>query len=238
MAGRRNNGEIGGQNNQFLEGLTALLREQEQNRTHGEQIQQLLQAREQESTPRRPTSNANQVYKQFRELGPTEFKGTMDPIIAEGWIRSLEMIYNFMQVTDADKVRCTIFMLRDDAQVWWEGARLIVDLAILTWADFKEIFYWKYFTADNRTRLAREFLELRQGDLTVAEYVRRFKRGCYFVPMIANQPVEELKHFTKGLRAAIRHDVRLSWVTTFREAVDQALMSERDRNDMIKEAQN
>ncbi|XP_042387466.1 uncharacterized protein LOC121979543 [Zingiber officinale] len=238
MAGRRNNnnGELGGQNNQFLEGLTALLHEQ--NRIHGEQIQQILQAREQGSTPRRSTPSTQPVYKQFRELGPTEFKGTTDPIAAEGWIRSLETIFDFMQLTDADKVRCAIFLLRDDARVWWEGARLTVDLTILTWANFKEVFYGKYFTVDNRTRLAREFLELRQGDMTVAEYVRRFERGRYFVPMITSQPVEELKHFTEGLRPAIRHDVRLSRVTTFREAVDQALMSERDRNDMVKEAQN
>ncbi|KAG6492575.1 hypothetical protein ZIOFF_047538 [Zingiber officinale] len=94
MAGRRNNNELGGQNNQFLEGFTALL--QEQNHIHGGQIQQLLQAREQESTPRRPTPSVHSVYKQFRELGPTKFKGTTDPIIAEGWIRSLEMIYDFM----------------------------------------------------------------------------------------------------------------------------------------------
>ncbi|KAG6472154.1 hypothetical protein ZIOFF_069611 [Zingiber officinale] len=237
LAGRRNNnnGEVGGQNTQFLEGLTALLHEQ--NRIHGEQIQQILQAREQGSTPRRSAPSTQPVYKQFRELGPTEFKGTTGPIAAEGWIRSLETIFDFMQLTDADKVRCAIFMLRDDAQVWWEGARLTVDLATLTWTDFKEVFYGKYFTVDNRTRLAREFLELRQGDLSVAEYVRRFKRGRYFVPMITSQPVEELKHFTEGLRSAIRHDVRLSRVTTFREAVDQALMSERDRNDMIKEAQ-
>ncbi|XP_042454444.1 uncharacterized protein LOC122038660 [Zingiber officinale] len=210
----------------------------EQNRIHGEQIQQLLQAREEESTLRRPTFSVQLVYKQFRELGPTEFKGTTDPIVAEGWIRSLEMIYDFMQLTDADKVRCVIFMLRDDARVWWEGAWLTVNLATLTWADFKEVFYEKYFTTDNRTRLAREFFELHQGDLMVAEYVKRFERGRYFVPMIASQPVEELKHFTEGLRAAILHDVRLSRVTTFREAVGQTLMSERDRNDMIKEAQN
>ncbi|KAG6527868.1 hypothetical protein ZIOFF_010002 [Zingiber officinale] len=238
MAGRRNNnnGEMGGQNNQFLEGLTALLHEQ--NRIHGEQIQQILQAREQGSTPRCSTPSTQLVYKQFWELRPTEFKGTIDPIAAEGWIRSLEMIFDFMQLTDADKVRCGIFMLRDDAQVWWEGARLTVDLTILTWANFKEVFYRKYFTIDNRTRLAREFLELRQGDMTVAEYVRRFERERYFVPMITSQPVEELKHFTEGLRPAIRHDVRLSRVTTFKGAVDQALMSERDRNDMVKEAQN
>ncbi|KAG6514055.1 hypothetical protein ZIOFF_024394 [Zingiber officinale] len=199
MAGRRNNnnnGEMGGQNNQFLEGLTALLHEQ--NRIHGEQIQQILQAREQGSTPRRSAPSTQPVYKQFRELGPTEFKGTTDPIAAEGWIRSLETIFDFMQLTDADKVRCTIFMLRDDARVWWEGARLTVDLATLTWTDFKEVFYGKYFTVDNRTRLAREFLELRQGDLSVAEYVRRFERGRYFVPMITRQPVEESSTLRKG----------------------------------------
>ncbi|XP_042452603.1 uncharacterized protein LOC122037224 [Zingiber officinale] len=210
----------------------------EQNHIHGEQIQQLLQAREKESAPKRPTPNAHLVYTQFRELGPTEFKGTTDPIVAEGWVRSLEMIYDFMQLADADKVRCTIFTLQDDVRVWWEGALLTVDLVTLTWADFKEVFYEKYFTADNRTRLAREFLELRQGDMTVAEYVRKFERGRYFVPMIASQPIEELEHFTKGLRAVIRHDVRLSRVTTFREAVDQTLMSKRDRNEIIKEAQN
>ncbi|XP_042465818.1 uncharacterized protein LOC122048295 [Zingiber officinale] len=96
-----------------------------------------------------------------------------------------------------------------------EGARFTVDLATLTWVDFKEVFYRKYFTADNRTRLAREFLELCQGDLTVAEYIRKFERGCYFVPMIASQPIKELKHFTEGLRAAIRHDVRLSQIGHF-----------------------
>ncbi|XP_042380066.1 uncharacterized protein LOC121972467 [Zingiber officinale] len=191
------------------------------NRIHGEQIQQILQARDQGSTLRRSTPSTQPVYKQFRELGPTEFKGTTDPIGAEGWIRSLEMIFDFMQLTDANKVKCAIFMLRDDARVWWEGVRLTVDLATLTWTDFKEVFYGKYFTFDNRTRLAREFLELHQGDLTVAEYVKRFERGRYFVPMITSQLVEELKHFTEWLRLAIRHDVRLSRVTTFREGQDQ-----------------
>ncbi|KAG6506389.1 hypothetical protein ZIOFF_031712 [Zingiber officinale] len=100
------------------------------------------------------------------------------------------------------------------------------------------VFYGKYFTIDNRTQMSKEFLELRQGDMTVAEYVKKFERGHYFVPMFARQLAKELKHFIEGLRATIRHDVRLSQATTFREAVDQTLMSERDRNDMIKEAQS
>ncbi|KAG6500725.1 hypothetical protein ZIOFF_040575 [Zingiber officinale] len=202
MAATRNVGEGGEQFNQFLVGLTALL--QEQSCVHGEQIQQLIRVRESEYALSRVTTSTLPVYRQFRELGPTEFKGSTDPMVAEGWIRSLETIYDFMQLTEVEKVRCAIFMLRDDARIW----------------------------------LAREFLELRQGYMAVAEYVKKFERDCYFVPMIASQPQEELKHFVEVLKAVIRHDIRLSIATSLREGVDQALMSERDINEMVKEAQN
>ncbi|XP_073137238.1 uncharacterized protein [Henckelia pumila] len=86
-------------------------------------------------------------------------------------------------------------------------------------------------------RLAREFLEIRQGNMSIAEYVKKFERGRYFVPMISGDPAEELKHFTEGLNAFIRKDVRLSGVKNYKEAVDQAMLSEKDRNDIIKESQ-
>lgn len=73
----------------------------------------------------------------------------------------MEIIYDFMQLVDIDKVRCVIFMLRDNAHIWWEGARVAMNLATLTWAGFKEVFYGKHFTTDNRAKLAREFLEFR-----------------------------------------------------------------------------
>ncbi|XP_042388479.1 uncharacterized protein LOC121980479 [Zingiber officinale] len=175
MAARRNNGELGGQNSQFLIGLTALL--QEQNHVHGEQIQQLLRAREDGHALSRSAVTANPVYRQFKELGPTEFKSATDPLVAEEWIQSLETIYDFMQLTNADKVRCAIFMLRGDARIWWEGTRSSVDLDTMTWDGFKEIFYGMYFTTDSRSRLAREFPELQQEDMSVADYVKKFERG-------------------------------------------------------------
>ncbi|XP_073152963.1 uncharacterized protein [Henckelia pumila] len=142
-----------------------------------------------------------------------------------------------MQLTDADRVRCSIFMFRDDARVWWQGARSAVDMTTLTWNGFKDVFYGKYFTISTRTRLAREFLELCQGSMSIAEYVKKFERGRYFVPMISGNVAEELKHFTEGLNATIRRDVRLSRAQRYRATVDEAMLSEKDRNDIIKESQ-
>ncbi|XP_073120015.1 uncharacterized protein [Henckelia pumila] len=234
MANRRNPNNEDNQNNQFLAGLATLL--QEQSRAQGEQIQQLIQAQARGRNNNKPLLT-NPIFKQFKDLGPREFKGGADPLVAEEWVQSVEIIFDYMQLTDADRVRCVIFIFRDDARVWWQGARSAVDMTTLTWNGFKDVFYGKYFTISTRTRLAREFLELRQGSMSIAEYVKKFERGRYFVPMISGNAAEELKHFTEGLNATIRRDARLSGAQTYRAAVDEDMLSEKDGNDIIKESQ-
>ncbi|XP_073057202.1 uncharacterized protein [Primulina eburnea] len=143
------------------------------------------------------------VYDQFQKLAPKELSGNTDPFAAEAWIRALEVHFCYMNMGDADLVRCATYMFRDYATLWWEGAKHGIDIATLTWARFKEIFYEKYFTTDVRGRLKSEFMSLRQGDSTVAEFVRKFDRGCHFVPLIARDDVEKLRHFMDGLRPTI-----------------------------------
>ncbi|XP_073137631.1 uncharacterized protein [Henckelia pumila] len=223
------------QNNQFLTGLTALL--QEQRHAQGAQIQQLLQAQTANAGNNHPAANQNPIYKRFLELGPPEFKGETDPLIAEQWFQAMETAFEFMQITDAERLRCATYMFRDDARVWWNGAKAALNLTTLTWNGFKDVFYGKYFTVSTRNRLAREFLEIRQGNMSIAEYVKKFERGRYFVPMISGDPAEELKHFTEGLNAFIRKDVRLSGTKNYKDTVDQVMLSEKDRNDIIRESQ-
>ncbi|XP_073133356.1 uncharacterized protein [Henckelia pumila] len=101
-------------------------------------------------------SRSNPIFKQFKDLGPSEFKGLADPIVAEEWIQSLETIFEFMQLIDADRVRCANFMFWDDARVWWQEARSTVNLTTLTWNVFEDVFYGKYFTVSMWDIMARE----------------------------------------------------------------------------------
>ncbi|KAG6478156.1 uncharacterized protein LOC122019017 [Zingiber officinale] len=165
-------------------------------------------------------------------MGPKDFSGTIDPMVAENWIKSIEVIFRFMALEDADMVRCATYLLKDDALLWWEGASLSVDLNTLSWEGFKEVFYSKYFTEDIRSKLTREFMTLRQGDRSVAEFVREFDRGCHFVPLIANNPKEKLRHFIDGLRPILRRDVRVADPKEFAEAVTRALRAEQDQRDI------
>ncbi|XP_073298320.1 uncharacterized protein [Primulina huaijiensis] len=115
---------------------------------------------------------------------------------------------------------------RGDARLWWESASVSVNLQTLSWNVFKEVFYSKYFTEEVRSRLTREFMALSQGDSSVAEFVRKFGRGCHFVPLIANDAREKLRHFIDGLQPILRRDVRVACPTTYAVAVSRALAAE------------
>ncbi|XP_073158686.1 uncharacterized protein [Henckelia pumila] len=123
-------------------------------------------------------------------------------------------------------------MLKDDTALWWEGAVIGLDVAGMTWRDFRTVFFENYFMEDVRGQLVLDFLTLRQGDRSVAEYVKQFERGCHFVPMIAEDERERLRHFTDGLRTNIKHDVFMADVVTYKAAVNRAYRSEIGRREM------
>ncbi|XP_073152470.1 uncharacterized protein [Henckelia pumila] len=144
-----------------------------------------------------------------------------------------------MGLTDADKVKCAVYMMKDDAALWWEGAVRGVNPQTLTWEEFKRMFFAKYFTEDVRSRMIREFMSLRQGgDKTVVEYIKQFERGCHFVPLIADSVQEKMRQFVDGLRADIKHDVRMMDVTTYEathDAKKQATGPSKGPNPLIQQ---
>ena len=51
---------------------------------------------------------------------------------------------------------------------------------MMTWEEFRELFMGKYFPTSTRHAKAREFLELKQGTMTMLEYVAKFiELACF-----------------------------------------------------------
>ncbi|XP_073277661.1 uncharacterized protein [Primulina huaijiensis] len=165
-------------------------------------------------------------------MDPKKFSGTSDPMTAEGLIKSFEVIFYFMELQDADRVIYATYLLLGDARLWWESASVAMNLQTLTLEGFKEVFYSKYFTEEVPYRLTREFMTLRQGDRSVAEFVRKLEQGCHFVPLIANDAREKLRHFLDGLRLILRHDVRVAGPTTYVVVMSRAMAAEQDQRDI------
>ncbi|TYK15361.1 gag-protease polyprotein [Cucumis melo var. makuwa] len=91
--------------------------------------------------------------RDFRKYNPTTFDGSLeDPTKAQIWLSSLETIFRYMKCPEDQKVQCTVFMLTDRGTSWWETAERMLegDMGKITWEQFKESFYAKFFSASLR----------------------------------------------------------------------------------------
>nr|XP_017239755.1 PREDICTED: uncharacterized protein LOC108212539 [Daucus carota subsp. sativus] len=109
-------------------------------------------------------------YKELRKLGATDFYGTVDPTEAESWLKRTKRVFNMMHCGDEEKFDYAVSLLQDDAYDWWETVPdSDAQPPKLTWDDFQREFKDKYMPEIYRDEKQREFLNLKQGNMTVAE---------------------------------------------------------------------
>ena len=74
----------------------------------------------------------------------------------------------------------------------------------MTWAKFHGLFMSKYFLATARHAKAQEFLELKQGTMTLMEYVARFTElACFGDDYVATN-MAKVRRFENGPKLFIR----------------------------------
>ena len=74
----------------------------------------------------------------------------------------------------------------------------------MTWAEFHDLFMGKYFPDTARHTKAQEFLELKQGTMTVLEYVGRFTELARFADDYVATDMAKVRRFENGLKLSIR----------------------------------
>ncbi|XP_050939278.1 uncharacterized protein LOC127148901 isoform X3 [Cucumis melo] len=164
--------------------------------------------------------------RDFRKYNPTTFDGSLeDPTRAQLWLSSLETIFRYMKCHEDQKVQCAVFMLTDRGTAWWETTERMLggDVSQITWQQFKESFYAKFFSASLRDAKRQEFLNLEQGDMTVEQYDAEFDMLSRFAPeMIATEAARADK-FVRGLRLDIQGLVRAFQPATHADALRLAV---------------
>jgi len=77
-------------------------------------------------------------------------------------------------------VNCATQLLMDRAQSWWEVIQSRRDTGTWTWSAFKRQFEMQFFSSYQCRIKEQEFLALKQGDMSVLEYERRFHNLSLF----------------------------------------------------------
>ncbi|GMN70111.1 hypothetical protein TIFTF001_039153 [Ficus carica] len=63
-----------------------------------------------------PIVRENLLYELFRRMKAPEFEGLMDPIEADNWLMDIQVILDFMGLTEQERVLCASFALKKDVR--------------------------------------------------------------------------------------------------------------------------
>ncbi|GMN62575.1 hypothetical protein TIFTF001_031650 [Ficus carica] len=104
-----------------------------------------------------------------------EFKGPTDPIEADNWLIDIQVILDFMRLTEQEKVLYAFFALKKDARHWWMTVQMRKNVATMSWQDFVTEFRTMYYNREILAARQDEFNNFKQGSMTVLEAVKKFE---------------------------------------------------------------
>ena len=114
-------------------------------------------------------------YDKLRKMGAEDFRGTTNPLKAKRWLQHTERIFEMMYYTPEEKLDYAISLLQEDAYDWWVTIPNSKTRPwVLGYDDFLQAFRNMYMLAAYRNAKVREFTNLRQGMMSVAEYEVKF----------------------------------------------------------------
>ncbi|TYK07997.1 pol protein [Cucumis melo var. makuwa] len=178
--------------------------------------------------------------RDFRKYNFKTFDGSMDnPTKAQMWLTSIEKIFRYMKCPEDQKVQCAVFFLEDRGTAWWETAERMLggDVSKITWEQFKESFYAKFFSANVKYAKQQEFLNLEQGGMTVEQYDAEFDMLSRFASDVVKDEEARTEKFVRGLRLDLQGIVRALRPITHADALRLVLdLSLHERADSSKTA--
>ncbi|RVW60643.1 Transposon Ty3-G Gag-Pol polyprotein [Vitis vinifera] len=179
------------------------------------------------------SSSRGSSFDDFKKLGPPYFSGATDPTEAEAWILKMEKFFGVIDCSEEQKASYAAFMLDKEADHWWRmSRRLLEDQGPITWRQFREAFYKKYFPDSVRRQKVGEFIRLEQGDMTVAQYEAKFTELSRFSPQLIATEEEKALKFQDGLKPYLKNKISILKLGVYSEVVDRALIAEKDNEEL------
>ncbi|XP_049398971.1 uncharacterized protein LOC125862891 [Solanum stenotomum] len=149
-------------------------------------------------------------FEKMRKMGGVKFEGTVDPTDAEQWLERMERVFEQLEFSNVAKFKYYISLLQKDAYDWWVNVpNAKVKPHVLTWDDFLKEFRMKYVPPAYCDAKRKEFLNLRQRGISIAEYQQKFLRLSRYTGGIIKEEKHKCRKFEDGLNDSIRKNVAI-----------------------------
>jgi hypothetical protein len=155
---------------------------------------------------------------------------------AEDCLKGVEKKLMIAQYTDHEKVLFATHQLFGTTANWWETyCNTHADVDSITWNEFKARFRNHYVPRGTMKLKKKEFTDLKQGGMTVNEYLNSFIQLSRYAPDDIN--TDEKKHdmFLNGLNDDIQFQLLNTDYADFQHVVDKTIVIENKIKEMEKD---
>ncbi|CAM8893048.1 unnamed protein product [Rhodiola kirilowii] len=157
--------------------------------------------------------------REFKKMNPPVFTGTVDPDVADKWIKQVKKLLDLLAIPDDCRVVLTSHLFEGEADYWWDFVKSSHDVASMTWEVFEEVFFAKYFRESARDAKMEEFIHLLQRNMTVAQYESKFAELSRFALSLVATEQMRAKRFERGLRPSIQEKLVALRLRTYVDVV-------------------
>jgi hypothetical protein len=173
---------------------------------------------------------------EFLRTHPTTFSQAKDPMEAKDWLKGVEKKLMIAQCMDCVKVLFATHQLFGTAANWWETYyNTHADIDSIMWNEFKVHSCNHYVPRGTMKLKKKEFADLKQGGMTVNEYLNSFIQLSRYAPDDIN--TNEKKHdiFLNGLNDDIQFQLLNTDYADFQHVVDKAIVIKNKIKEMEKD---
>ncbi|KAA3472741.1 Protein MCM10 [Gossypium australe] len=157
----------------------------------------------------------------IRKQGAEEFTANVDddPERVDFWLENTIRVFDELSCRPVECLKCAISLLRDIAYQWWNTLVSVVPKE-------RTKFRKKYISQQFLDQKHKEFLELKQGRMTITEYEREFVRLSKYARDYVSTKEIMYKQFVDGLNEDIKLLVEILDLKEFVVLVDRDCKAE------------
>ena len=168
------------------------------------------------------------LLNQYEKSKPKIFNGETDGITAQTWKDDMRRLLIALDANEVQKQRLVGFSLKGDAGRWYDNLWTPEQKLTATWEQFEAEFDRQYISDAVKSLRMNEFLTLRQGDMSVTEYERKFNMLASFATDLRLPESAKARLFEDKLNSKYKNLVLAQCLNTLREVVDSARIIERN----------
>ena len=145
-------------------------------------------------------------------------------------------IYNY---SGELKAKMAIYNLMGKVDIWWQDLKRMKQIRerSVTWTNFKKYFKKQYLSEQYYEGKAKEFYELKLGNLTMKDLCSKFLSLLRYVPYIAEEK-PKVQRFLSCLPAVYKDIIEYDNPKTLEEAIRKAKFCYEQNKNKAKHTSN